>query len=319
MNKRNKKGFTLIELMAVIAIIAILVSIMTPMITTYNSRANAATNAANMRSVKATVATMLVSGEIDPESGSNASRVYTALDNKIAASDNIIIDLLLEAVKGVITLFVYDNTTFYAEDGYFTIDGKSIRAPQSKAINVDGISLRKGTEMTLTFVKDNNTNDYNEIVITYDGLTIEAFAVVAADGDEAKIADIEHNFVDTNNDWICDICGQGTDAHSLEDIAGGLGSNSHICSDGDLDHLCDNQNCNQRTPCVAAAGSHFCAVESCGARLTDCNGRQKLDDTYHCCSICGENKSEHVYGALTDMCDCGAERPAGGGGNTGGC
>lgn len=47
---RNKKGFTLIEMLVVIAIIAILVSIVIPTVTSGTTRADAAVDAANLRS-----------------------------------------------------------------------------------------------------------------------------------------------------------------------------------------------------------------------------------------------------------------------------
>ena len=55
MNKMNKKGFTLIEMLVVIAIIAILVSIIVPVVGSSAKRAAAATNAANLRSAAATI------------------------------------------------------------------------------------------------------------------------------------------------------------------------------------------------------------------------------------------------------------------------
>ena len=53
MNKFNKKGFTLIEMLVVIAIIAVLVSIVVPTISSSTGKAKAATDAANLRSAKA--------------------------------------------------------------------------------------------------------------------------------------------------------------------------------------------------------------------------------------------------------------------------
>ena len=50
---RNKKGFTLIEMLVVIAIIAVLVSIVIPVVGQSTTRAKAATDAANMRSTLA--------------------------------------------------------------------------------------------------------------------------------------------------------------------------------------------------------------------------------------------------------------------------
>ena len=65
MNKLNKKGFTLIEMLVVIAIIAVLVSIVIPTVTSATTKAQAATTAANLRSCKAEVVTKLLTGEID--------------------------------------------------------------------------------------------------------------------------------------------------------------------------------------------------------------------------------------------------------------
>ena len=48
--QNNKKGFTLIEMLAVIAIIAVLVSIIIPAISTSTDKAKAAADAANLRS-----------------------------------------------------------------------------------------------------------------------------------------------------------------------------------------------------------------------------------------------------------------------------
>ena len=63
MNKMNKKGFTLIEMLVVIAIIAILVAIIIPTVTSATDKASAATNAANLRSVKAEVATAYLTND----------------------------------------------------------------------------------------------------------------------------------------------------------------------------------------------------------------------------------------------------------------
>ena len=51
--RKNKNGFTLIEMLVVIAIIAILVSVVIPVVGQSTTRAKAATDAANMRSALA--------------------------------------------------------------------------------------------------------------------------------------------------------------------------------------------------------------------------------------------------------------------------
>ena len=49
--RRNKKGFTLIEMLVVIAIIAVLVAVIIPVVVSSTDKAEAAADAANLRSV----------------------------------------------------------------------------------------------------------------------------------------------------------------------------------------------------------------------------------------------------------------------------
>lgn len=60
---RNKKGFTLIELIVVILILAILAAILVPAILNYVDRANHSKAAANARSVYSEVSVKLATGE----------------------------------------------------------------------------------------------------------------------------------------------------------------------------------------------------------------------------------------------------------------
>ena len=69
MNKLNKKGFTLIEMLVVIAIIAVLVSIIIPVVGNSTKKANAATDAANLRSMQATLTIQILNSEIDGDGG----------------------------------------------------------------------------------------------------------------------------------------------------------------------------------------------------------------------------------------------------------
>ena len=56
MNKMNKKGFTLIEMLVVIAIIAVLVAIIVPTVSSSTMKAKGAADAANLRSIAAEAA-----------------------------------------------------------------------------------------------------------------------------------------------------------------------------------------------------------------------------------------------------------------------
>lgn len=56
---RNKKGFTLIEMLVVIAIIAVLVSIVIPTVSSATTKAKAAADAANLRSTLGALNTVI--------------------------------------------------------------------------------------------------------------------------------------------------------------------------------------------------------------------------------------------------------------------
>lgn len=141
MNKMNKKGFTLIEMLVVIAIIAVLVSIIIPTVTNATDRAAAATNAANLRSVKAELATAI-----------------------------------LTDTTSVSGLTLAESTT---EDGTYTITGthsnakfkdlKSVTLPTGYTA-VGSFDAAKNLEITI--VKD-------VITAKYDGLTINDWAAIA--------------------------------------------------------------------------------------------------------------------------------------------
>ena len=76
MNKMNKKGFTLIEMLVVIAIIAVLVSIIIPTVANSTKKASAAADAANLRSVLAEVTTGYLTG--NKTTANNATTISTA-------------------------------------------------------------------------------------------------------------------------------------------------------------------------------------------------------------------------------------------------
>ena len=62
MNKFNKKGFTLIEMLVVIAIIAVLVAIIIPTVSSATVKAAAAADAANLRAIVAEASTDFLAG-----------------------------------------------------------------------------------------------------------------------------------------------------------------------------------------------------------------------------------------------------------------
>ena len=104
---KNKKGFTLIEMLVVIAIIAILVAVIIPVVQNSTIRAAAAANAANLRNVQGQIQTMR----------------------------------LLEPDK-----FDY-ITVQTAENGVLTFGQIVTEAPTAQGMEGGGIKVPKGTQM----------------------------------------------------------------------------------------------------------------------------------------------------------------------------
>ena len=86
MKKMNKKGFTLIEMLAVIAIIAILVAIIVPAVGSSTIKANAATNAANLRSAAASIAIEYMEGDLEVDESTN---VITGYDSAVPEMEEV--------------------------------------------------------------------------------------------------------------------------------------------------------------------------------------------------------------------------------------
>ena len=129
---RNKKGFTLIEMLAVIAIIAVLVAIVIPAITSATTKADAAVDAANLRSVMGQLNTILAGA--DQMTAAEAQELETS-DSKMYPDAKMLI--------------VYQNPGFI--DAYYMIDGQYYGLKYFSAIAqggmeaADGISTAKPT------------------------------------------------------------------------------------------------------------------------------------------------------------------------------
>lgn len=70
--KKNKKGFTLAELLIVVAIIGVLVAISIPIFTSQLRKARLATNQANARAAKAAIVAEILDADTDTASIHNA-------------------------------------------------------------------------------------------------------------------------------------------------------------------------------------------------------------------------------------------------------
>lgn len=348
---KNKKGMTLIEMMAVIAIIAVLVSIVVPTISNATTKANAATNAANLRNVAGQVATLKVTNpEIFEASNNINAAVNEAADYANERLDDFyemldyvesnpdianIADFILKTVfqfnsglSGLRSIIIetenYVDTlnykygicqTFYADDGIITIGDMTITAPTSKSVSLKDMEIPKGTEMVLVI-------NENQIYASYEGITADGFGILAQNGAETNSSDITHNFRDSNNNGECDLCGGsgGTDncvkneSTEMDDLFG----QGHTCSttDSDKDHECDDPDCtlwiNVHTD-ATGDGNHICDHPDCNEVATECT-LVKGESGYYC----SECKTPHVcdHGSRgRDRCPCENQRKN----NCGGC
>ncbi|MBE5888599.1 MAG: prepilin-type N-terminal cleavage/methylation domain-containing protein [Lachnospiraceae bacterium] len=82
---KNKKGFTLMEMLIVIAIIVILVAIAVPTFTSQLSKANSAANDANMRAAKAQAAATYLA---DTSKYAGKTLYFDAVDGTVDESYN---------------------------------------------------------------------------------------------------------------------------------------------------------------------------------------------------------------------------------------
>lgn len=102
---RNKKGFTLIEMLVVIAIIAVLVSIVIPTVTSSTTKAEAAVDAANLRSTMGKLNGLIVNSN---SMNAQEARTITPIESKM--------------YPGAKLLIVYCDPGFI--DAYYMIDGQ---------------------------------------------------------------------------------------------------------------------------------------------------------------------------------------------------
>lgn len=330
MHKNKKKGFTLIEMMVVIAIIAILVTMIVPAVKGYRTRAAAATNAANLRSVEGQLSTLLVTNpEVLRNSlGQDFSEAVTTIYNSISIILGQTPNWRVQIALADAMLHLGDRlaeNVFYGHDGEMRLNNMTIAAPTAKALSVDGITIYNKTEMEVV-VGD------GYIVATYAGMTADAFAAIAEEGEEGDYATTAHKYVDTNGDHVCDIC-KGEYSHTADEMADGIIdgviSGGHTCRDNDKDHVCDdcgNTVGTHKTDVNKNNGTHGCDYCSYAVSCVDSNMDHKCDtcgyssmgthnyynnnnaDT-HICDYCGTE--EHKFGllGLSNTCStCGYEK-----------
>ena len=104
---RNKKGFTLIEMLVVIAIIAVLVSIVIPVVSNSTTKAEAAVDAANLRNALGYLNTMLMT---QGDTIDNAIANYEATECKLYPDAELHV---LFSHAGFIDVYYVDGSSYY--------------------------------------------------------------------------------------------------------------------------------------------------------------------------------------------------------------
>lgn len=246
--KRNKKGFSLIEMLVVIAIIAILVSIVTPIAGNSSVKAAAAANAANLRTIEGQLSVMKVTdpdalkSNIIMDGFTGISTFIQTIREVASATPNYKVQIALLSAIDTIGDRIAENI-YYARNEQLQLNGKTIDAPNAKPLSVKGITITKTTQMQVAVTE-------NAIVATYGGMTADAFAAIAEGGDAGDYTNTPHKFIDGNRDTICDFCkkahGNGGD-NLWEDIANsyidGIIAGNHACTDANQDCVCDEPGC----------------------------------------------------------------------------
>lgn len=137
-NKKNKKGFTLAELLIVVAIIAVLVAIAIPVFTSQLEKSRESTDASNVRSYYAEISTALLTGELT--NAVTGKSTTTVGNNKTAT------------ITGY-TATIAAGSTFTVTVPYDTVQQQ--QDWQGGAPNVAGVTLSSwtdlGTGKTLTY------------------------------------------------------------------------------------------------------------------------------------------------------------------------
>ena len=123
MNKMNKKGFTLIEMLVVIAIIAVLVAIIIPTVSNSTMKAKGAADAANLRSIAAEAG-------IEYLQENNLIKKSYTLKSKVTGTD-LAVKFYTDANGSLIPVVAVNESTNASIEyfAYIAENGKSENAP----------------------------------------------------------------------------------------------------------------------------------------------------------------------------------------------
>lgn len=286
---KNKKGFSLIEMLVVIAIIAILVAMVLPKFATETIKSAAATNAANLRTVV---------GQLAVKRAMNDDGFEEAYQSSVKTAGNYINN----AVSPLLEMLGWSNYSDWANEWLYGCEADSNGnlywkdaskvflegVPAAKKMkfedaNGNVIQIAEGERMKV-YISD------SEIVATY----------LAMDGTELGIDD----FADIAEDGKYD---GGATASNKEDdfwsdVEGDI--NAATCRDH---HPDGNNNC-YCTSCRTNDHNSDHQCTRCGLHnITDVNGDGncdmcKVDEYFDGCARCGVTIYVDIYGGLCYDC-----------------
>lgn len=265
---KNKKGFTLVEMLVVIAVIAILISIMIPVVQGSTIKSKGSTNAANLRSVEGMISTKRVE---QPLAFSNVVDQFgTTLGNYLntlgvgSVISSAVVSIMKNIVEGVNVDGIlasdwtpqevkdivnssreYMNYQLYhttAVDGVLTIPSEPAivfdNIPVSVECEVGDMVLPEGIQMTVYVTED-------DIIATYEyggnSYAVEDFVQVAETGDYsgtgsggATNAGVTENFGQSVK------CALGDHVYDGTHICPKCLKDWKICEDANSDWYCDH-------------------------------------------------------------------------------
>ena len=123
---KNRKGFTLIEMLIVIAIIAILVAIIVPTVGKATSKAKAAADAANLRTIQGQGNTFLAGGDFETALGAIQAE---AVNSKTFPNAHVYVAY---GAPGFVKIYFVDSGKYYGIE-YFSELAQSAESSQSTA------------------------------------------------------------------------------------------------------------------------------------------------------------------------------------------
>ena len=119
---REKKGFTLAELLIVVAIIAVLVAIAIPVFSTQLERSREATDAANIRAAYAEIAAAAITDPDTPQTATvSKKQTQGGWDSESSLKDIAGVDITKINSTGA-------TTVTYNKDAGITIDGQAVKS-----------------------------------------------------------------------------------------------------------------------------------------------------------------------------------------------